>query len=252
MPKLSELFSGLLVAMLLLAGCAGEVEPNIVAGVDSCSNCNMVIDQTNQAAGYLLGGEFETFDSPACLLQGYEALRKQGESLPETILFADYRDGALHPAEATSFLMTDHVPTVMNGRVICFGDGAAAVAARSHDDEIVTDWAGYRTARGEPDREVEVSFAGGVMSPEVVTADKGEIVEWRATGIGLTEDMTIMVKGYPELGEVVVPASGEEVVFRLMASRPGAGFPVVESGSDGEPLGMMKVAGAHTTDEEAM
>ena len=42
-----------------------------------------------------------------------------------------------------------------------------------------------------------------------------------------------------------------EVSFRLLALRPGAGFPVVRAGSD-EPLGMMKVAGAHTADEEAM
>ena len=35
-----------------------------------------------------------------------------------------------------------------------------------------------------------------------------------------------------------------------MATRPGAGFPI-ESVSDGEPLGMIKVSGAHTADEAA-
>ena len=57
-----------------------------------------------------------------------------------------------------TFLLTSHRPTVMGSGVLCFGDPAAAEAAREHDDEIVTDWLGYRTARGAPDREVEVSF----------------------------------------------------------------------------------------------
>jgi hypothetical protein len=36
-----------------------------------------------------------------------------------------------------------------------------------------------------------------------------------------------------------------------MAIRPGAGFPVIDAGS-GDALGMMKVIGAHTLDEEEM
>jgi hypothetical protein len=244
----------LLIAALLLlaAGCSGEVEPEIVAGVDSCRNCNMVIDQVNQASGYVREGEFQTFDSPACLLQSYDALRREGAELPQTILFSDFRDGSLHPAETTTFLLTEQIPTVMNGRVVCFGDRAGAEQARTQEDELLTGWEGYRTARGTPDREVEVSFSAGVMAPDVVTAEKGELVLWRISGSGLEDDLTIAVKGYPEIVDVVVPATGEEVVLRLLATRPGAGFPIVEVGNEEAPLGMLKVGGAHTTDEEAM
>ena len=42
----------------------------------------------------------------------------------------------------------------------------------------------------------------------------------------------------------------EPVSFRLLASRPGSGFPVVDTGTD-EVLGVVVVRGAHTADEEA-
>ena len=89
------------------------------------------------------------------------------------------------------------------------------------------------------------------MSPPTVEADKGELILWRAAGRGLERDLTVSIKGYPETGVVVLPVSGEAVEFRLIVSRPGAGFPVVDEQS-GEPLGMLKVAGSHTLEEEAM
>jgi len=239
-----------LVPAMLLVGCNGNAKLEVVPGIDACNECGMVIDQPGQACGYVSDGEFVSFDSPACLLRSYEALRKAGtESLP-AVYVADYGDATMHPAETSAFLLTDHRPTVMNGGVLCFADRAAAEALRSHEDEVVTDWAGFQTARGEPDRVLEVSFGSTGMVPEIVEAAKGELVLWRAQSIGLERDLVVVVKGYPEVGSVVLPASGEPVVFRLRAERPGAGFPVV--GDDGEPLGMLKVSGAHTADEEAM
>jgi len=70
-------------------------------------------------------------------------------------------------------------------------------------------------------------------------------------GDALTEDLTIAVTGYPETGEVTVPASGEEVGLRILALRPGSGFPVIDV-SGGRALGRVKVSGAHTLDEEEM
>ena len=60
---------------LSLAGCSREITPAVVAGVDACAHCNMVIDDVNQAAGWIQDGEFVPFDSPGCLLARYEALR---------------------------------------------------------------------------------------------------------------------------------------------------------------------------------
>jgi hypothetical protein len=238
------------VPAVLLAGCNGNAKPEVVPGIDACNGCGMVIDQPGQACGYVSKGEFVTFDSPACLLRSYEALRKAGNEPLPAVYVADYRDATMHPAETSAFLLTDRRPTVMNGGVLCFADRAAAEELRSHEDEVVTDWAGFRTARGEPDRVLEVSFGPAGMVPEIVEAAKGELVLWQAQSSGLDHDLVVAVTGYPELGSVVLPASGEPVVFRLRAERPGAGFPVVEEG--GRSLGMLKVSGAHTADEEAM
>jgi hypothetical protein len=171
--------------------------------------------------------------------------------LPDGVFFADYDDSSWHAAGSTAFLLTTHIPTVMNAGVVCFGSNEAAMAMRKHPDEIVTDWLGYRTARGTPDRVLEVTITTDAMVPEVVEADKGDLVLWRVSGAGLETNLDIEVMGYPEAGTITVPANGDTVEFRVMTSRPGAGFPITAV-SSGEALGMMKVSGTHTTDEEAM
>jgi len=238
------------VFCVLVAGCGGEPTPEIMAGVDGCASCGMVIDRVNEAAGWIEGGDFVPFCSPGCVLAEYDALRKSGQTPPETVFFADYRDGTFSPAVETAFLLTDHVPTVMNARVICFNSVAAAGNMRKHEDEIVTDWTGYRVLRGEPDTVIETVFGPGGMVPEVVMANKGDIVLWRARSEGLEEDVTWAIKGYPEVEPAIVAATGAEIELRFMATRPGAGFPI-EDASGGEPLGMIKVSGAHTADEAA-
>ena len=235
---------------VLVAGCGGEPTPEIMAGVDGCASCGMVIDRVNEAAGWIEGGDFVPFCSPGCLLAEHDALRRSGQTPPEAVFLADYRDGTFSPAVETTFLLTDHVPTVMNARVVCFNSVAAAGDMRQHDDEIVTDWTGYRVLRGEPDNVIETVFGPGGMDPEVVTTNKGDIVLWRARSEGLEEDLTWAIRGYPEVEPAIVAATGAEIELRFMATRPGAGFPI-ESVSDGEPLGMIKVSGAHTADEAA-
>jgi hypothetical protein len=235
---------------VLIAGCGGEPTPEVVAGIDGCASCGMVIDRVNEAAGWIEGGDFVPFCSPGCLLAEHDARRKSSQPLPQQAFFADYRDGTFAPAVETAFLLTDHVPTVMNARVICFNSVVAAAEMRQHDDEIVTDWTGYRVLRGEPDSVIETVFGPGGMDPEVVTTNKGDIVLWRVRSEGLEEDLTWAIKGYPEVEPAIVAATGAEIELRFMATRPGAGFPI-ENVSDGEPLGMLKVSGAHTADEAA-
>ena len=86
-----------LALLLTFSGCAREPAIEIVEGIDVCRECNMVIDQVNQAAGFVSGGEFIPFDSPGCLLRFYESLPKSERPRPEDIYFADYRDGAFTP-----------------------------------------------------------------------------------------------------------------------------------------------------------
>jgi hypothetical protein len=235
---------------VIVVGCGGEPTPEIMAGVDGCASCGMVIDRVNEAAGWVAGGDFVPFCSPGCLLAEYDALRKSGQQPPQAIFFADYRDGVFTPAVETAFLLTDHLPTVMNARVICFNSVVAAEEMQRYDDEIVADWTGYRVLRGEPDTVIETVFGPGGMDPDVVTANKGDIVLWLASGSGLEEDLNWIIKGYPEVVPPPVVSAGDPTELRFMATRPGAGFPI-ERIKDGVALGMLKVSGAHTADEAA-
>lgn len=238
----------LMTFFAFVIGCGGEPTPEIMVGVDGCASCGMVIDRVNEAAGWIAGGEFVPFCSPSCLLAEHDILRKTGRPLPHAAFFADYHHGAFSPAVETAFLLTDHVPTVMNARVICLNSVVAAEEMRRHDDEIVTDWTGYRIFRGEPDIVIETVFGPGGMDPEVVTAEKGDIVLWLASGDALEENLDWLIKGYPEVEPPPVDVAGDPTELRFMATRPGAGFPV-ERKVDGAPLGMLKVSGTHTADE---
>jgi len=235
---------------VFVVGCGGEPTPEIMSGVDGCSSCGMVIDKVNEAAGWVAGGDFVSFCSPGCLLAEHDVLRRSGQQTPASAFFADYRDGVFSPAVETAFLLTDHLPTVMNARVICFNSVVAAEEMRQYDDEIVTDWTGYRVLRGVPDRVIETTFGPARMDPEVVTANKGDIILWLVSGDALEEDLSWFIKGYPEVEPPLVTAAGGPTELRFMATRPGAGFPI-ERKSDGAPLGMLKVTGAHTADEAA-
>ncbi len=240
----------LMTFFVFIIGCGGEPTPEIMVGVDGCASCGMVIDRVNEAAGWIVGGEFVPFCSPSCLLAEHDVLRNSDQPFPQAIFFADYHHANFARAGETAFLLTDHLPTVMNARVICFSSVVAAEEMRQHQDEIVTDWTGYRVFRGEPDTVIETIFGHEEMNPGVVHANKGDIVLWRASGDALDEDLTWLIKGYPEVEPPRVLAAGEPTELRFMATRPGAGFPI-ERAIDGAPLGMLKVSGAHTADEAA-
>jgi hypothetical protein len=209
----------------------------------------MVIDEPEQAAGWIRDREFVPFDNPGCLLAALEALRAGGEPRPDALFFADSRDGTFVPEEYTTFLLTSHRPTVMNSGALAFGSRAAAEQARKHEDEVVTDWIGYRTARGTPDREVEVTLGPEGLTPDRMEVEKGELVSWTVRSVLEEKERTIAVKGYPELEPVRI-AAGNTASFRLLALRPGSGFPIFDPDT-GEVLGALVVHGAHTADEDA-
>ena len=236
---------------LISLGCDTGGKPAISVGVDACSLCNMVIDTPRQACGYFVRGAFKPFDSPACMLRSHDALSGDARPTRSDLFFADYRTGEMHSAEGVALLLTDHVNTVMNGRVICFGDREGAQAHLQHEDERVVDWMGYRLLRGAPDRREAIQVHPGEIRPASVAVRKGELVELVLTGRGLRADQRIGIRGYEEVGAVRVSASGEPSAVRFWATRPGDGFPVVDL-EDGKALGMLKVLGPHTSDEEAL
>jgi hypothetical protein len=233
----------------LTVGCGSDGQPEIAQGIDGCSSCGMVIDKVNQAAGYYVGKDFKPFCSPGCLLRSFENKRKQGGTVPERIYFADYLGSGLHSSDSAVFLITKHVPSVMGWGIVGFTDRDAANEHRKHEDESVLDWTGLRTQKGEPDRTISLVFAPDGISPEVVELNKGELVEWEIKGNGLDRDVSVQLRGYEEIGEIVVPASGEIIKVRLLATKPGSGFPFVLSGSE-KVLGQVRIVGAHTAEEE--
>jgi hypothetical protein len=243
--------TSVMVFLVMVTACKLEREPSITVGVDGCTECGMVIDQEREACIYEVDRVSFTFCSPGCLLKSFEKRRKEGRRPPDPIFFADYETGELVPHETMTFLLTDHRPTTMGWGILAFADPEQAEAHRQFDDETFVDWVGLRTLRGEPDQRLSLVLGPGGFEPPVVLVEKGELVEWVLESRGLEEDQKIVLRGYREFGEVVIPAAGPPVRARLLASRPGEGF-VLESVPDGEVLGQLRVKGPHTPDEEEM
>lgn len=225
--------------------------PEITVNIDVCAHCNMVVSDVRQACGYFTGNEFIPFDSPGCLLNEFEKHKKGDGVVPTRIYFGDYCSSGFVPVDSTYFLITDHIPTVMDAGVLCFAIKDSAQTYKKFHDEKITDWLGYQVSKGIPARIVRTTITPAGMNPEVIVLNKNEVVEWVFQGERLQSDVALYLKGYEELGVTIVPASGEPVKLRMLSDKPGAGFPFVR-GEGGIPIGMVKVVGAHTSDEEAM
>ena len=240
---------GVVAAIAIIGSCSGPVGPEVAAGLDACAECNMVIDSVNQACGHVTNGEFIIFDSPGCLLRNRDGMRRQGSPVPTEVWLADFVSSTFVNAEQATLLLTDQIPTVMGAGVLSFATRDAAEAAKTTDDEEVVDWSGYRRLRGQPDTVVDAMVESTSLAPEMVEVDKGDLVLLRLSAGELDEIVTLEIRGYPEIGEIVVAPGGEATEVRFFATRPGAGFPVLGAGD--QPLGMIRVTGAHTDDEAA-
>jgi len=241
--------AGLLFVAVIIGGCSGPVRPEVTAGLDACAECNMVIDQVNQACGHAVDGAFIVFDSPGCLLKNHDGMRQSGSEIPTEVWLADYNSADFVPAGQATLLLTDRIPTVMGAGVLSYATRQAAEAARTSADERITDWTDYRRLRGQPDTVVEATVSTTSLTPEMVQVAKGDLVLFRLSAGELDEPITLEIRGYPEIGEIVVAPSEEATELRFYATRPGAGFPILGAGD--QPLGMLRVTGAHTADEAA-
>jgi hypothetical protein len=153
--------------------------------------------------------------------------------------------------DSIDFLISGHITTVMNAGVISFKKDGPASSYKKYDDELITDWRGLQLAKGKPDRKVDVIVSAEGVIPDVTILNKDELVEWTFTPEdGFTEHL-IFLKGYEEMKLIGIKAGGASVKVRMLADKPGAGFPFVRI-SDNQIVGMVKVTGAHTNDEEAM
>ncbi|GBE30577.1 nosL [bacterium BMS3Bbin04] len=237
----------ILSAFLLMFGCAKEAKIEITSGLDACHTCNMNINTLNQAAGMVVGQDFLTYDSPKCLLRDIESLPDSFTLRNSDIYMADYESSELISAESIVMVLTDHVPTVMNGRVVCFSSAEKAAAFVKHDDEIITDWVGFQTLRGTPDLTVEVTLSHYELVPNLIEANKGDLLVVRVHSTSTQQGLQLSVRGYEEVEPVELTADNEYTDIRLLLTKPGAGFPIVDQ--SGHSYGMIRVAGAHTEEE---
>jgi hypothetical protein len=245
----------LLIATLILpglvAGCGTDREPEIAFGIDGCSECGMLIDKEKEAAAYLVDRELSPFCSTGCLLKSSENRRQQDRPLPDRVLISDYEGSGLHPAGEMTFLLTESLTTVMGWGILGFVDRQVALAHRQSEDEQLVDWIGLRASRGEPDRTINLVLGPDGLTPETTQLEKGALVVWEIEGRELATDQVLVVRGYEHLGEITISATGEPVTFRMLATKPGEGFPLIRE-SDGAVVGRVRVTGAHTPDEEAI
>jgi len=239
------------LSITILFCTGGEKTPEIMTDLDACVHCNMMISKLNEACGYFVQGEFHPFDSPGCLLKEFEDRRKNGSQLPSGIYFVDYSTKKFITADSTFFLLTDHLPTVMNAGVLCFVSRKSASTYIKHPDEKITDWRGYQTIKGSPDRIVKITVTPAGMEPDVVILEKNELVEWVFFAQDLKGGYEFYLKGYEETGKIELLNSDSPVTVRMFANKPGAGFPFINTANE-KPVGMVKVMGAHTADEEMM
>jgi len=242
------LFNCLLLATVVLA-CDTQGTPEIAIGMDGCAACGMVIPAAHQASAFTVDRDTHTFCSTGCLIEEFEDRRTAGLHPPDALYFADYETGELVRENVATFLLTDRLPTVMRWGILSFADRERA-SAYQEAGEVLVDWPGLRVLRGSVDRTLEVVLTPSGLVPEVLELEMGQLVEWVFRGQDLAEDTTVALRGYEEMGEIVVPAAGESVTTRMLAARPGAGFPLVQVGS-GAILGQVRIRGAHTDDEAA-
>ena len=134
-------------SVVFLCNCNIKEKPVIYADVDNCLQCGMVINQVNQGCGYLSNNEFTTFCSPTCLLNKYQSTEKSGRPVVSQVYFADYPTTDLIQADSMLFLLTNHITTVMNSGVLTFHDPDEASSYKKHEDEILTNWRGFRISR---------------------------------------------------------------------------------------------------------
>ncbi len=231
----------------MLAGCERGGPPEIAIGMDACSSCGMLITEANQASAYDFDREMYPFCSPGCLLRGVEARRRAALPPPDAVYVADFESGELVRGTAATFVLTDRVPTVMDWGILAFADPGRAAAFRQEDEPMV-EWQGLRRLRGAIDRTIELVVRPEGLEPEIVEVEKDTVSEWVVRGSNLETDLALVVRGYEEIGEIVVPATGEPVRVRLLSSKPGQGFPIQRT-ADGAILGQLRVRGAHTADE---
>jgi len=231
--------------------CKSEQIPEIHSGIDDCKHCKMVISQTNQACGFFQDKNFVTFCSPACLLSEFEYLKKEKKINVNHIFFTDYESKIFVRSDSTYFLFTNSIPTVMNSGVLCFRSIENAKSLKNHPKDTVTDWREYRIMEGTPDKIIRLKLSNNSLEPGVLVFNKNEIIHIEIENVDHQVNPNISIKGYENIGNFTFPEGESILTIKMLTDKPGSGFPIMMEGIE-QPIGMLKITGAHTMDEEVM
>jgi hypothetical protein len=139
----------------------------------------------------------------------------------------------------------------MNSGVLCFNNLGRAEHFLKNPQEHVVNWIDYQLKYGIPDKVINVTVAANKLSPEVIVLKKNELVELLFHNEDGNRKYVFFIKGYDELGEIKLDPTIDSLAFRMLANKPGAGFPIINA-IDTELMGMIKVMGAHTADEDVL
>ena len=243
----------LLACTLALAACGagGEATPvEIYPEEDVCQTCRMLItDQRFAAECVMKKGRAKKFDDPICMVRYFDmakTLRIAKRDDVRGYFVKDYDDKRWVDAKTANFVKAD-VVTVMGYGLVSFRDkDRAEQFAREYNGTLVGFedlWELYR----RPNAEREVTLQNGVMKPDVVSVNFGDLVEIRLNVEG-DEQYRIAIRGYDNDGVFPAASKGHPSFLRFNAARPGSGFVFVNI-KNNKILGRFLVHGAHFPEE---
>ena len=242
----------LILLAAALSACSGgdPVPVEIYPEEDVCQTCRMLItDQRFAAECVMKKGRAKKFDDPICLIRYFDMAKTLGLAKREDVAAYYVKDyDTKEWLDATkAYFVKANVVTVM-------GYGVVSFKSKEKADQFTAEYKGtllkfedlwelYR----RPNSEREVTVKDGVMTPDVVSVNFGDLVEIRLN-VEDDKEYTVAIKGYDNHGVFPAASKGHPGFLRLNAVRPGTGFAFIDMKTN-EVLGSFRVQGAHFPEE---
>ncbi len=243
----------LFAVTFVMTACSKSGDPipvDIYPEEDVCETCRMLItDQRFAAECVMKKGRAKKFDDPICMIRYFDMAKTLGIAKREDVrayFVKDYDKKEWMDAKKAHFVKAN-VVTVMGFGVVSFKKKERALEfAEEYKGTLLTLadlWELFR----RPNAEREVTIKDGVINPDVVSVNFGDLVEIR---LNMEDDgeCRVAIRGYDNEGVFPVASKGHPALLRLNAVRPGSGFAFINL-KDNTVLGRFRVEGAHFREE---